>query len=135
MMKVYTVHIQPGASDALEKPEFVREGFNIFAFLFTFLWAFYHRLWGAGLFLIAFHMAFYSMLDAGLIARGSVEMAQLAFQIIVGLQGHDWIRLQLEKKGYVLSDVVTGGSLIEAERRYFERNLPASQPGRLQPSF
>lgn len=134
-MKIYTVHIKAKNADALQRPEFVREGFSIWAFLFTFLWAFYHRLWGAGMFLILMHVTFFTMMEAGVISRMSVEIIQLAFQVIIGLQGHDWIRMQLVKKGYVLSDIVTGISLIDAERRFFERHLPTGPQGRLQPAF
>ena len=52
-MKTYTLHPPreafPYDADALERAELVKDGFSWGAFLFTFLWFFWHRLWLAGL--------------------------------------------------------------------------------------
>ena len=50
--KIYTVHVNPDLPQAYEKPVFIREGFNIYALIFLFVWAFYHRLWLHGMALV-----------------------------------------------------------------------------------
>ena len=53
-MRVYTVHILPGADALEDAPLLVREGFCWPAAIFTVFWALWHRMWlVAGLLFIA----------------------------------------------------------------------------------
>lgn len=122
-MKIYTVHIKPEDSHAQEKPIFVREGFNIFAFLFTFFWAFYKRLWLPAFAMIGF-CAFLVFIDSEhIMTPNSLAIIQLAFQLVIGFQANDWLRRGLGKQGYIIHDISSGESLLAAEQRYFERYL------------
>jgi hypothetical protein len=125
-MKIYTVHIKPGEADAQEKPIFVREGFNLFAFLFTFFWAFYKRLWFAGFLMLGFFLMLIAIDSEHIMTPDSLAVIQLAFQLVIGFQANDWLRRGMAKRGYILHDIASGTSLLAAEQRYFERYLSAT---------
>ena len=44
--KIYNIYIKKDADNALEDIIMVKEGFSIFAFIFSVFWAAYHRAWG-----------------------------------------------------------------------------------------
>ena len=121
-MKLYTVHLKP-EDGLLKKPVFIREGFNLYAFLFTGLWALYQRLWLALVGIVIFHVALGYLLESHVLLKPSGVAIQLGFSIIVGFQANDWMRRRLAKKGYVLADVSASDSLLRAEQRYLERAI------------
>ncbi len=121
-LKVYTVHIHPkplknGDPDIVLVPE----GFSVWALLFQFVWALFHRLW-----LIAFFMLVISGLMewAFKFAGGDITAlaCQLGFGILVGAEAQNLRRWTLQRRGYQLDAVVIGETLDEAELRYFEQN-------------
>ncbi len=124
-LKIYTVHLQPDVLPGQQRPVFVREGFNIFAFLFTGLWTLYQRLWLKTLFLVAFNVAVVWLDQQHLISSTGIGIVQFGVQILVGFQGQDWVRARLDRQGYVMADVAAADSMLRAEQRYFERVVAA----------
>lgn len=122
-MKIYTVHVKDTGAKAQDMPVFVHEGFSIPAFLLTFLWAFYHRLWVAGLLLLTGNLLVMTLVREGIIAAPSVVLLNFALQWIAGLFANDWLRASLKRRGYFTADIVAGDSLVRAEQRYFDRAL------------
>jgi hypothetical protein len=51
-------------------------------------------------------------------------MLSLAFALYIGFAGNDWRRRRLARRGYEEAAVIAAGTLIEAERRYFDRAGP-----------
>jgi drug/metabolite transporter (DMT)-like permease len=125
-MKIYTVHVLPDRARAYEQPVFVREGFHFFAFLFTFFWALYERLW--------WHAAAILLANASVMALGkalyftppSIAILQFCIQLFVGFYAHDWQRARLGKRGYIMADIAAADSLLRAQQRFFERHLAAA---------
>jgi hypothetical protein len=124
-VKIYTVHIPSGQSDAQEKAIFLREGFNWAAFFFGAFWALYQRLWVQALFILVFNMLLMTLIRDHMFASGGAGLIQLGFQIIIGFHANDWRRVKLGRQGYILTDVTAADSLLRAEQRYFERILAA----------
>jgi hypothetical protein len=120
--KIYTVQLKP--QDGLHaKPEFIREGFNIYAFALTGVWALYHRLWQPLLMIVLFNVVISYMQYVHLILPTSFMFIQLGFNLLVGFHANDWLRAQLTKKGYVIADVAVANNVLRAQQRYFERSL------------
>ena len=116
---VYTVYERgaPEEGDAV----FVREGFSIFGFVFSFFWLFFHRAWFAGfvvlmLWLLIIGAPFYYDLNVALAAG-----LRLVLLLAVGVFAFDLWRDALERRGYVFRDVAVGGNREEAEMRYYAR--------------
>lgn len=122
-MKIYTVHIKSGAVSPYEKPVFVREGFNVFAFLFTLLWAFYHRLWLPVLLILAVNATLMMLAKNHVMSFDSASIMQMGFNVFVGFQANDWLRSGLARRGYIVADIAAADSKLRAEQRYFERYL------------
>lgn len=123
--QIYTVHINPSKSNAMEKAVFVREGFNIFAFIFVILWALYQRMWLVVLGMVVISVLFASVEEAKLLDKLSIATLQLTFQVIVGLYANDLRRWSLARRGYILADVVVSDNELLAQQRYFDRVLAA----------
>jgi hypothetical protein len=122
---IYTVHAKRGYQAEENLPLFVREGFNLWAFLFTLLWAFYHRLWLVSALMLGFNAIVMMLEQREIITSISATVLLLAMQVITGFHGNDWLRSKLKKRGFITTGIVTGDSLIRAEQRYFERHLHA----------
>jgi len=122
-MKIYTVHVKPGLENAGQQPVFVGEGFNFFAFVFTFLWALYQRLWVPALLIFGVDFLLLSMNQHHILNHLSLAAIDLGFHILVGFWANDWLRTRLARRGYILADVTAGDNRLRAEQRYFERML------------
>jgi hypothetical protein len=123
--KIFTVHINPSLSYASEKPEFVREVFNIYAFIFGTLWALYNRLWIEA-FMIFMVIATLAIADQrNWLDAQYIMVLNIAFSTIIGFQANDLKRGALARRGYVMSDVVVGDNELRAQQRYFDRMLAA----------
>lgn len=125
-MKLYTVHVRPDEPASHQKPVFVREGFNIFAFVLTVFWALYQRLWLQAAVLLAINIALISMRLHHTLNPLSMIILQLGYQSVIGFSANDWVRHRLARKGYIMTDVSAGDSLLRAEQRYFERYLASA---------
>jgi Protein of unknown function (DUF2628) len=129
-MAIYTVHLPPEATtreSVAEKAVFVKEGFSIPGFVFTGLWLLMQRLWlHAIAYLLLFGLAVAAFRWLGLppVAFGGVT-ALLA--LLIGLEGHEWIRARYARKGWTHVGTVSGPTLDECERRFFQDWL-AAQP-------
>lgn len=120
---IYTVH----ENDRITAPEdrivLVREGFNLWAFIFTILWAFSQRLWLLSV--------MYVILVALVIKGGAVlglnettqAILQFGLQLWLGLAGNDAKRQALSSRGYDEVGVVCAESERLAERRYYDTQV------------
>lgn len=122
-MKIYTVHVKPGVGPTQEKPKFVREGFNLYAFMFTGLWLLSQQIWSHAILILLAQFAIGVCEGLGILSGANAVVMLLGIQMVVGLEGNDWLRARLSRQSYVLMDVSAADSLLRAEQRYFERYL------------
>jgi hypothetical protein len=133
-MAIYTVHLPPDAitaDDVAEKAVFVKEGFAIFGFAFTGLWLLAKRLWlpaiAYGVLFGVVSLAFWQFSLPRLAYGGVTALMGL----LIGLEGHEWMRRNFARLGWTHVGTVSGPSLDECERRFF-KDWSASQ-GVLKP--
>lgn len=134
-MAFYQVLIPPpgagGLREEVEQARVLPESFTVSAFVFGGLWLLYKRLW------LAFVL--YALIWGGLVyaqqrvgfAIGAVMLSQIALGLFLGLEGQNLIARKLLRKGWRLVDVIEAPDLSSAERRFFERALPAGAPPRI----
>jgi Protein of unknown function (DUF2628) len=122
-MAIYTVHLPPDAispDDVAEKAVFVKEGFAIFGFAFTALWLLTKRLWlpaiAYGVLLALVSLAFWQLALPRLAYGGVTALMGL----LIGLEGHEWMRRNFARLGWTHAGTVSGPSLDECERRFFK---------------
>ncbi len=127
-MAIYTVHIPPDAGTperVAEQAAFVKDGFSMPGFVFAGFWLLGQRLWLHALaYFVLFGLTAAAFYVFGLprIAFGGVT-ALLA--LLIGLEGHEWIRGRYARKGWTHAGTVGGPSLEECERRFFQDWLAA----------
>ncbi len=125
--KLYSVHINPEHEEPFETAEFVQEGFNIYAFIFTGLWMLYHKIWASGIVIILL-MGLIAALGASFSFNPmSVLVLRVGLQIMIGLEANDLRRRYLSERGFIVSDIVTGTTLLDAQQRYFDRQFDPSR--------
>lgn len=121
-MRVYTVHMRRQGLDPDKDIVFVREGFSWPAFIFTFFWAAYHRLWLMSAVTVVLMVALglgLSQLGLGDPVNGVI---QLCFSVLFGFVAHDVRRFYLSRSGFTEQDVVVARDQTSAEQRYFDMN-------------
>ncbi|MGB1547238.1 MAG: DUF2628 domain-containing protein [Alphaproteobacteria bacterium] len=123
-MAIYTVHrFDPVGEGNEADTVFVKEAFAWPAFFFTGFWAFWNRMWFAGIALIVVELA----LDAGLATLGVDAIARaillVGYLVIVGFFANDWRRYSLQSRGYEFQGVVSGETREAAARRYYDHAL------------
>lgn len=124
---IYTVHVPKGYAPRQDEAEFIREGFNFWAFLFTLFWALYHRMWVIAIFLLSIMIFIGTLGNSGYINPPSVWLINLGIQLVVGFMGNDWLRAKYNERGYVFTDIVVGDTALKAKQRFYERLLPSAQ--------
>jgi hypothetical protein len=127
-LRIYSVHLNPRDANPYESAVFIAEGFNLYAFIFTGFWALYHRLWWMALLFFTLHMGSGHYGAAVGLSVTSVGVLEFGFRLMIGLSANDMWRTQLEKRGWVMSDVVVAYSQLEATHRYYERHLQGLMP-------
>ena len=125
-MKTYTLHVPSDAffdDAALEQAELVKDGFSWGAFLFTFLWFFWRRLWLAGLIVLAAMLAFNVLLQILGVRPWAAVAAELLMMLLIGLEASSLRRWTLARRGRPAVDAVVAADLEEAEAKSFRRWL------------
>ena len=124
----FTVHEPPGSpSDRFDRAEslvFVKDGFSLIAALWAPLWLLGNKLW------LAF--AGYVMLAAAVAGAGwamglgeqLIGYILAALNLIVAFEGDVIHRWTLEQQGWRMVGSVSGNTLEECERRFFDAWLP-----------
>ncbi|MCC5977405.1 MAG: DUF2628 domain-containing protein [Salinarimonas sp.] len=132
-MQVYTVHLpvhaRPGDAEAFEKAVLVRDGFHVWAFLFTVLWFLYHRLWLAALGVFVALAVFGLTVDRLALAPLAGLGAHLLASALIGLEASSLKRWTYGRNGYALVDVVSGADEEEAEAKACARWLARGESG------
>lgn len=134
-MAFYQVLIPPpgagGLREEVEQARVLPESFTVAAFVFGGLWLLYKRLWlAAVLYALVWGGLVYAQQRVGF-AIGAVMLSQIALGLFLGLEGQNLIARKLLRKGWRLVDVIEAPDLSSAERRFFERALPAGAPPRV----
>ncbi len=122
-LHLFNVYINPEAEENLADAVYVRESFNLWAFLFTLFWALYHRMWlvAGGLFVI--QMVMFMLSRYGVLSEQDATIIGLFVQAWLGWHASDLRDYTLKKRGYILSDVVSGENDARAQLRFLDRVL------------
>ena len=117
--RLYTVHLNPLSAGTDRDAIFVRDGFSWFACLFGILWALRHRLWWPAFGMLVYLLALAAAEEYLSLDPFRVICFDAALALIVGFEANDMRRRALEARGYIDGGMAVGGSLAEAELRWF----------------
>jgi hypothetical protein len=126
-MKIYTLHLpqhaRPGDPEILDAAELVKDGFSWGAFLFTFLWLLFHRLWLAGIAVLVAMIAFDIALALLRVQPLAATIAHLLVMLLIGFEANSLRRWTLQRNGRPVADVVSAFDRDEAATKAFSRWL------------
>nr|WP_236960495.1 DUF2628 domain-containing protein [Methylobacterium durans] len=134
-MRSYTLHLprdsRAGESLGLDRAQIVPDGFSWGAFAFSVLWFFLHRLWLAGLGVLAGLIAIAVLGRVLGLSPFTGFLVTLLVSVLIGLEASSLRRWTLARRGRPVRDAVVAGSVSEAESRLMARWLdPAVCPTR-----
>ena len=130
-MLTFTVHEPPNPpADRVDRAEglvFIKDGFAWFAALFAPLWLLMHRLWWALLGYVALAAALQFAQKFGVLTENTTGLMMLGLNLLIGFEAGTLRRWALDRKGWSMLGAVSGRTVEECERRFFDGWLP-SQP-------
>jgi hypothetical protein len=132
--KIYAVYVNPSHPTPYETAEFIPESAAIWGFFFHFFWCFYHKLWLHGGIIMALWAVFLAGGQQFGLNPFTIGVLELLLRGIVCFEGNSWRQSSYKKRGYILSDIVTGDGEIAAKQRFYERWLqtqPQTIPNRI----
>ena len=121
-MQTYTVYEPRPAPDDLDERAaslvFVKEGFSFLAFFIPLIWLLLNKLWVHAVLYFGVMVALSALAKAAGVSEDVLSIAFLALNLIVGFEARDMLRHDIETRGYVLRDIVSGKSLEECEHQF-----------------
>jgi Protein of unknown function (DUF2628) len=130
-MLTFTVHEPPNPpADRIERADklvFIKDGFSWMAALFAPLWLLVHRLWWALLGYVLAVAVLHLLAHLGGLSESSTGLMTFALNLLVGFEADTLRRWALDRKGWHMLGSVSGRTVDECERRFFDGWLP-SQP-------
>jgi hypothetical protein len=131
-MTTYTLHLPedalPGDPDALERAQVVPDGFSWGAFLFNALWFLAHRLWIAGLIVLAGTVALGAASRFLGASPGAAFLAYILVAFLTGLEANALRRWTYARRGRPAVEAVSAANAEEATLKLYEEWLGARPP-------
>jgi Protein of unknown function (DUF2628) len=93
---------------------------SLMAFFFHGFWLLYHRLWREAALFFAVYIAVALAAEDGAISMLVAALLQAALQVMLAFSAAELRGRGLLRRGYVLAEIVSGGNMAEAERRYYD---------------
>lgn len=121
--KTFAVYVKGDDESPLETAIFVKEGFSPLAFIFTFFWALYYKIWWLVAFCFLFQVTKQFMLEYNVLNEHTDFIIATAYMAFIGFQAQDWYAADVERKGYTLIGIVMAGNLEEAQQRFFDKYI------------
>lgn len=119
-MRFYTVHTRGDVVDPDRDLAVVKEGFSWPAFVFSFLWALWHRMWLLALALLAVELAVAAAGDALGVGSAGQGVIALGVAVVIGYVANDLRRGHLGRQGFDLAGVAAADGRDEALRRFLD---------------
>jgi hypothetical protein len=122
-MALFTVlEPQDGKPDRVA---FIPEGFAVGAFVFTFFWALWHRMWVVAALLFAAFTALTLGVTYEVIGPGLGSLLQVGLSLVFGFEAWRLKESSLLRAGFRRAGLIQASNLEAAELAYFAERAPA----------
>ena len=111
-MTTYSIYAKPNDAMAAEAI-FLPDSFSWGGFVFTWIWALWNRMWIVAALVISV------MFIASVLPAVPQFLLALGVNIVMGLHGNDLLGWSLTRRNYAEIGLGNGGSLEEAELRFY----------------
>lgn len=118
--KIYNIYEKPEATDPADRMVYVREGFNLWAFIFDAVWLIYRRQWWVLLAYMVLAIAMAMLLHFTHASEGMTLVVQLAIKTFLGFHANDLQGWTLKRRGYRMAGVLVAESDMRVQHRYYE---------------
>ncbi len=113
-MNIYSIYVNPQKKN--NNCIIIKQGFSLCAAILNIGWALYHRMW------LLLLITTVTMIIAFNINSAYTEMmGPIAIMLIFGFCSNIMREYDLERKKYLLNDIILAHSEIEAELKFLER--------------
>jgi hypothetical protein len=125
-MTTYSIYAKPNDAAAVEAI-FLPDSFSWGAFVFTWVWALWNRMWIVAVLVLSV------MLIASALPTVPQYLLALVVNIVMGLHGNELLGWSLTRRGHAEIALSNGGSLEEAELRFYADGADAPKPASPMP--
>ena len=135
-MTIYAVLEPPDGKP--DRVAFIPEGFAGGAFILTFIWAVWYRLWVVAALLFAVFVGLSIAVSLEFLNAAVGSLLQFGVSLLFGFEARQLQLISLERAGFRRSGLIEASSLEAAELAFFSRPVrhtpaPAPAPSRQRP--
>jgi hypothetical protein len=123
-MTIYTVLEPPDGKP--DRVAFVPEGFAWGGFVFTFMWALWHRLWFVAALIFALTAALSAAVNLELLSAGPASVFQFGIALLFGFEARQLQLRSLERAGFRRAGLIQASRVEAAELAYFTGRTPTA---------
>lgn len=125
-MALYTVLEPPDGKP--DRVAFIPEGFAWGAYLFTFLWALWHRLWIVAALAFTVFVGLNIAIGLEILSPVVGSLAQFGLSLLFGLEARRLQESSFMRAGFRRAGLIEASRLEAAELAYFAQRAPAPPP-------
>jgi hypothetical protein len=125
-MTTYSIYAEPNDPAAAEAI-FLPDRFSWGAFVFTWVWALWNRMWIVAALVVSV------MFIASVLPTVPQFLLALGVNIVMGLHGNDLLGWSLTRRKYAEIALSNGGSMEEAELRFYAEEVNSPAPAAPMP--
>jgi len=124
-IKTYTAHVNPNKPDPLDNAELIEEKFNFWLLLtpINIFWAIANRCWLLLGLIICTELTTFYLLDSGILDKLSAGWIKLVIFGYLALNGNDFKRNALQKRGFITTDIITATNIADANHRFYNNYI------------
>lgn len=116
-MKIFSVYLDK--KNTLEKAVFVKNGFSLKAFIFSYLWFLFNRMWFIAIALFLLNAILFACIFNAHIDFVCYYVINLAITLYVGSSAMNLKEMSLISRGYKLKESIVAKDEAEAQLKFF----------------
>ncbi len=118
-MKIYRIFLKKTNKGIIDDLELLKEGFNIWAFVFQLFYLIYRRLWKQSIVIFVL-FSILNLLQLNFISAYIIIPIQICICIYIGFEYTDWYSQKLVNSGYQFLGYSSGNDKKEAKLKFLD---------------
>ena len=118
-MKIYRIFLKKTKEGVIDDLELLKEGFNIWAFVFQLFYLIYKRLWKQ-LIIMFIIFSVLNILQLNFVSSYIIIPIQICICVYIGFEFTDWYSQKLVKIGYQFLGYSSGNDEKEAKLKFLD---------------